>query len=789
MWENLLITSLRVLWRDRLYAAINLAGLAAALAAVTLIALWVRYELTWDRFLADPGEVRVIVARYARPDSPGAASFATPANLGPRVAARTGDDALVTRLRNASRVLSVGERRSNEHVAFVDPGFFRVVTLPFLAGDPATALAAPDGLVLSAAAAQRLFGRIDVVGRTVEIDARTTLAVTGVTADPPRNSNFRAAAFAHAANPASPLPDAERENRWDSFSVMVLARLAAPDRDARLAAALDAVARQEFGPADAASGTRRSFTAHRLREAQLGAIGETNGADRALLSTIVGIGLLVLALASVNFISLSLARATHRIREAGIRKSLGASRASLVLLFLVEPLLLALGAALLAIALVESTLPMVNAQLQFDLGTPYQDGGWIALVTATIAVLVGLLAGAYPALALASLRPVAALRNSGLGNGHAVRQTLVVLQFAIAVALVITTLFMQQQASFARTLNLTQVAGDPLVVLSRLEGLQASVRETLLARLAASPTLRGAAGTSLVQGDSKHSTVSSDEIVPGQRVIYQQMQADGAFFAVLGQPILAGRAFDPARDRPEAHHIVVNVSAARAFGYSDPAAIVGRTFGREMQVVGVVADLPLQSAREATGPTVFFYEPDEFNMALVRVPGAALPAGLAEIDRIWNELVPLQPIRREFMDERVARQWHTLQVQTGVMRFFCVLAIGIGLLGLLGLAAFNAERRTKEIGVRKALGATTFDIALLLTRQSLAPVIAANLLAWPVALWATWRFLSGFALRIDIGVGPFLFAGLGTVLLTGLVVLLYATARSRLQPATALRYE
>jgi putative ABC transport system permease protein len=239
---------------------------------------------------------------------------------------------------------------------------------------------------------------------------------------------------------------------------------------------------------------------------------------------------------------------------------------------------------------------------------------------------------------------------------------------------------------------------------------------------------------------------------------------------------------------------VFNQSAVRAFGFLSADAIVGQVFGRnsgdtEIEVIGVVPDMPLQSALEDTGPTIFYVAPSDFRHALIRVPGGAIREGIAEIDRIWNEVVPLQPVQREFADERIARLWRTMQIQAGVMTFFCSLAIVIGLLGLLGLAAFNAERRTKEIGVRKALGATTFDIAVLLTRQTLAPVVVANLIGWPLALWATMRFLSGFALHVEIGVGPFALAGLGTVLFTGAVVLLYAVARSRLQPANALRYE
>ncbi|MDB5367763.1 MAG: hypothetical protein JWM77_3690 [Rhodospirillales bacterium] len=789
MWANLFITGLRVLWKDRLYAAIKLAGLAVALATATLIALWVRYELTWDPYLEDPARVRIIVTHFDGPTSRGFASFAGPANLGPRLAERMPADSVVARYQTSARVLSTGVIRSNEKIAFVDAGFFRVVTLPFLAGDPRTALATPTGLVLSAGTARKLFGTVDVLGRTLELDGKSSFEVTGILRDVPANANFEQGAYAGAAAMGSPLPAAEKEDRWDTISALTVVRLG-PEGAAALQPALAQIGQKEFGPEDSQSGGRRSFTVHGLREAQLDGIGEARGADHRTITTIAGVGLLILALATVNFISLSMARSTHRIREVGIRMSVGAGRSRLVLLFLVEPIFLALGAALLAFVAVETSLATVSSAIGTDLSSPYLHGLWIVPAIIGLALAVGLIAGAYPAIALSGLRPVHALRGEGLGNGHALRQILVVAQFGIAVALVISTFFVQRQAEFARELNLSEVAGDPLVVLSRADRLTPSERDLLLTRLAASPSLRGASGTSLVQGDPKHSRVTRSDILVDQLVAYSQIATDGSFFFVQGQALLAGRTLDPARDAPgKVMRAVFNESAARAFGFPRVEEIVGQNFGGTLEAIGVVPDLPLQSAREATGPTLFFYEPDEFKYALIRVPGGAINRGLEEIDRIWNEVAPLQPVQREFADERIARLWRTMQIQAGVMTFFCSLAIVIGLLGLLGLAAFNAERRTKEIGVRKALGATTLDIAVLLTRQTLAPVVAANLIGWPIALWATMRFLSGFALHVEIGVGPFVLAGLGTVLFTGTVVLLYAVARSRLQPATALRYE
>jgi putative ABC transport system permease protein len=419
--------------------------------------------------------------------------------------------------------------------------------------------------------------------------------------------------------------------------------------------------------------------------------------------------------------------------------------------------------------------------------------------------LIGLLAGLYPALLLARLSPFMALRGAGRSGGGsaALRQGLVVLQFAASIGLIVLTIFIQRQAEHARDANLTEIAGDPLVVISNVRRLPDDrVRALLVQRYNEAPGIRAATAAALVQGDSKLSTSVRDDIVPGMQISFSWISTDAYFARVHGLRLVEGRDYDPGRDvappdedQTTPRKVVVNESAARLFGFANPAEIAGRVVGSratidgQLEVIGVVADFPMQSAKETTGPTVITNWFGDYRYITVRVTGASLREGLASIDRIWDEVVPGMPIERQFADERMERIWRATQREADVLSVFAGVAVLIGCLGLLGLSAYMAERRTKEIGIRKAMGASTADVVRLLVLQLTRPVIAANLLAWPVALWFVQRWLSGFADRMAIDAWPFLVASAGTLLLAWAVVVGHALSVGRARPVLALRYE
>jgi putative ABC transport system permease protein len=803
MWRNILVTGLRVLWKDRLYAAINLVGLAVAFTAAIFIALWIRFELNWDPYMQRPDEVRVVISDVTLPQTRGFHFWNVPSPLRSELDAALGDRIVSARYAETGAVVANGDRRSVESTGFADPAFFHVITIPFLAGDPAHALDAPDSAVITRSLATKYFGAGDPMGRTLELQNMTTVRITGVIADLPDNSLFRKARlFVSAQVPFSWINDKNQSTKWTDYNNVLVLRLAGAG-ESDVQKLLDGLRTSKY-PDDAASGTSHSFALAGLREVYLDGLVDGQSGRRSSLAALALVGVLILAIAAINFVNLATARATRRTREIGVRKALGASRSMLVIQLLAEPVLLALAALLVAFAAVEVLLPTISNLAGMHFEFAYTREPLLALTFLVGGLAVGAAAGFYPALILSRLSPVAALRAAGRSGGGsgALRQALVVAQFAASIGLIVLTIFIQRQTEHARAANLTRVAGDPLVVISDLKRLpDISQRKLLIERLAADPALRGATGSNIVQGDAKQSIATRGDIVPGQKVSYSIVRIDQNFLGVHGLRLLAGRNFEDGRDRRDDHRmtshqpILVNVAAAKAFGYPDPAQIVGKAIGSEaedddlLDVIGLVEDFPMQSAKEATGPVIFTDNPGWFQNITVRVPGERMREGIQAVDRIWGEIAPLYPIQRQFADERLAKLWGAAQREADILTGFAMVAVLIGCLGLLGLSAYTAERRTKEIGIRKAMGASTGDVVQLLVLQLTRPVVAANLLAWPVALWFVQRWLAGFADRIAIDLWPFLAAGTGTLLLAWTVVIGHALAVGRARPSYALRYE
>jgi putative ABC transport system permease protein len=368
MRSNLLIIGFRVVWKDRLYAAINLVGLAVAFAAALLIALWLRFETSWEPYLQEPDRVVGIALKTSRPNGSGMQTMDTPVALKSELDAAFGDRLLAARYGSDGLVVANGERRFVERVAFVDPGFFRVMTMPFLAGDPAHALDAPDSAVLTRSAAQKYFGSADPMGRTLDLHGKATLRVTGVIADLPDNTLFQNPVFVAMLPQGGNMVGGEVSQRWNSLQSPTLVRLGANLGEAELQSVLDRLSTEKYD-AQRAAGVIFQLYPVPIRDAHLLGIFRGYSGGTTPLATLAMVAVLILAIAAINFVNLATARATRRTREVGVRKALGASRFALVLQLLAEPFLIAVAASLLALAAIETSLPLVSkllgARLEF----------------------------------------------------------------------------------------------------------------------------------------------------------------------------------------------------------------------------------------------------------------------------------------------------------------------------------------------------------------------------------------------------------------------------------------
>jgi putative ABC transport system permease protein len=513
------------------------------------------------------------------------------------------------------------------------------------------------------------------------------------------------------------------------------------------------------------------------------------------------IGLVILLAACFNFTNLATARAMMRAREIGLRKCVGASRRQVATQFLGESVLMAVVALVFALALVEILLPAYDAFLQRPIALHYLHDWPLLLTIVLVAVAAGLVSGIYPALVLSGFRPITALRSnqSGQAGSGGLRSVLVVLQFTVSIGLAITTLVVFTQIDFARNQALGFRRDNVLVV--GTGRMTASSRESFMTRLRAHPGVAGVASS----GDTPFSQNLRVEAVkvPGQQAVLtpEMLQITPEFIELYGMKLVAGRLLSDKRGedittggpdaRNNGHNLLINEAAARYFGFTVQGA-VGKTIRLDkdsLRIVGVLRDVHFKGARKQVGPSLFVNDKEGSNIVSVRLTGHDAPGVIAFVDRLWHRMSPTTAISRSFLDDSFEELYRADVRQGELFGTFVAVAIAISALGLFGLAAFTAERRTKEIGVRKVFGARTRDIVFLLLWQFSLPVVLANLLAWPLAWYYLQSWLQGFAYRITLNPLYFAAAGLAALLIAWATILSHALRVARANPIHALRYE
>lgn len=815
MLKNWIMVALRNLVRHKLYTTINVCGLAAGLAAALLITVFVRHELSFNGLFSQAPEIwRVVRTEYM----PGREPEATAAQSMPTAVALKQQFAEITTIARSGRVREI-VRQGDEslyvtfHAADVD--YFRIFDWPFLSGDRETALSQPNSTVLTLSMATKLFGDQPALGRTLTLAGGQVLTVTGVMIDPPANVTEQVEAMMSIATPLDFL-ERQRES-WNNNWIPTYLILAPGTDAARLQSDLQGfMHRNRPGAAeDNASGYRAELTLQRVQDIQTHPLPGERGTRMEVISGLVALAVLIMGIAAINFINLATARATLRAREVALRKVLGARRRLIVVQFLAESLILTLLAGLLALAVVEMALAPFQQALDIRLDPSFHSSTFLGGTVLCLSVLLGLLGGLYPAFVLSGFRPAQVLRankSAGIGGGR-LRAALVVAQFAVAIGLSVGTLVVLEQTRYASSQELG-FDKENVVLLRGLEVPSLKDKaETLKQRLLADPGVVSVAAAPWAPSDpsERTSTYQLTDDGQGSLLTVRTEPVDYGYFEVLGARLLAGRSFDkafgtdalkpppagttgPVEGRTAA--IVVSTTAVRQFGWGTPEAAIGRTLlypqddgDAVMHVVGVVSDLQYKSARTSTVATIYHADPSEARVMMVRIRPGSTPGVLNRIDTLWKEMAPDVPLRRQFLDERIDRLYADDVRQAKLFAAFAGLAVVIACLGLFGLASFTTERRTKEIGIRKVLGASVPDLIRLLVWQFSRPVLLANLIAWPVAWLLLSRWLEGFAYRISLDPLLFLMAGGGALLIAWVTVAGHAARVAVAKPVKALRYE
>ncbi|WP_347303026.1 FtsX-like permease family protein [Croceibacterium sp. TMG7-5b_MA50] len=835
MWRHYLTVGIRSLMKQRMYAFINIAGLAIGLAACMLILLYVRYERSYDDWLADADRVFQLQTHYQATETGGEemklqlseiiAGHALEKDYPAQV------ESVVWVRAFSPIVIQDGQASEVEDLRMVDGNLFEIFDVPFVQGSAATALPDSHSIALSQSEARRRFGDTDPLGRTLTINDNAgpvDYRVTAVFRDWPKNSSFSADAVARFDLNTQFADRMWQVTRWGNQQGWNFVKLRSAQDAALINANMPAWEKRNI-PDEVSegrvtnAGKFEDFVLVNMPDVHLGEAQDASlrpGNDRRTVVTFAVVALLILGMACVNFTNLATARASQRAREVALRKVLGATRGKLIGQFLGEAVLVTAIAMVIALAAVELLLPSFNSFLDSGMELRYLGTGGVLLPAAGLTLVVGLAAGAYPAFYLSRFEPARILKaNRSAADAHGsgrLRNALVIGQFAVSIALIICTAVIYAQTVYARTGDAGYVR-DGLLQVGNLgfRGVEGRDRQ-VVEQIRRLPGVSAAARTQIAIDPGNNSvtqvfTAGSD--TPVDLGIYS-VEAD--FFRAMGMKLLAGRGFSEAIGRDDAStpwpidvaaeralaqrgvNIVVTREAARRLGYADPQAAIGQEARAGMTVpevgavpitiVGVVEDARFRSVRDPVQPIMYAMTRAGFGDIMVRFDGD--PARIREaVEQVWTRTIPNVPFEGRFADDIVREQYEQETARGQIFAAFAVLAIIIGCLGLFGLAAFTAERRTKEIGIRKVLGARTGDIVRLLVWQFTRPVVIANLIAWPVAWWLMRDWLNGFDTRITLGPTPFLFAGALALVIAVATIGAHAWRVAQTSPVGALRYE
>ncbi len=802
-----LLSLYRSLTRHKLYAALNIGGLAIGIAVFLVLGLYVRFETSFEKWLPDHDKIYVVQTVWNLPGSPFNGRY--PDTMGGLLEQLQEDfpGTVGTRIWGGEGAGSVLRRgvATKEDVAEVDPSFFDVFDLPMVSGDGRRALADPSGAIISETLAHKYFGTSDPIGQTITASYQgpQTYRIGGVFRDLPANSDMKVSLLLPL------IKGVERDSwfHWGSTHLTTYLRFdtaaAARAYAQKLPAFVDRRALKDSGPH--ASKTE-ALALLPLTEQHLASPTGSVSSKKLTVVTLGLVGVLTLLIAIVNYVNLATARAGLRAREVAMRKVLGASRKALITQFLGEAMLMVGIAALGGLILAELGLPLVNAAGGLSLTIPYMV---VVPALAVLVVVVGALAGFYPALLLSRVPAAAVLASSrSPGGGRAgtrVREALVVFQFGMAIAFMIGTAILLVQTRHVRQADLGYQRDGLIILRSIADGNVAPAqRRAMVEAIRALPGVQQVALGG--DGPGGSGTTNADNVplpgLPGEGPSLRWVDTGPGFFQLYGARLIAGRMFDPARreddhqmmDAAKNHNIIINRLGVKQLRFASPDAAIGKVVGgnRPRTIIGVVDNLRFDTPRNPIAPTYFYFSGDPAKnypmIAAIRYTGDPRTM-LTSIRSVWQRMVPQVPFEGDTADNRLARYYKADEQATRLFAIGAGLAVLIGCVGLWGLASFNTARRVREIGIRKTLGASATDIVRLLVGQFLRPVLLANLIAWPLAFVAMRTWLAGFEDRVALSPLFFVGASLVAMLIAVLTVLGQSLRASRAAPAWALRHD
>lgn len=801
MLTNYLKTAIRNLWKRKSFSLINIVGLAIGMTVSFLILLYVWNEVTYDRFHENHANIYRIATKL---DAQGRhfEIASVPAPLGPALADQFPEVGRIARLHEfGTRIISYEEKLYEEpNIFHADPDLFDVFTISVVRGNPKSWLEAPFNLVVTEDIAEKYFGDADPIGRTLKIDNRYTYTVTGVVKGMPENSHFKFSMIGSLSSLEQIRGDL---NLWMGFNYRTYILLEGnPSIEGitkkyndLLMANIPEQFQQLGAEVEIFLQPLRNIHLHSHLEGELEPPG-----NPAFIRILTTIALFILLIACINFMNLSTAQSSRRAREVGMRKVLGAHRGKLIGQFLGESLLLSFISLVIAIILIYALLPVFNQLVSKNLVFNPAQNGIILLGLIGITVLAGLLAGTYPAFFLSAFVPLEVLKSRfKAGKGHRFfRNGLVTLQYIISITLIVSTFVIFYQLHHIKNRDLG-FDKEQVAVIS-LRGQVYQKHDVFKNEILRLPGVVSAACSSTVPSRGLSETMFSFEGIDRKKQVFPIMEIDPDYLETMDMQLAYGRGFST--EHPgDNKAMILNETLVKQLGWDGP---LGKTVSMmdladadnpgkgfievPYTVIGVVRDFHFESLHEKIRGHLMKLS-GQANRISVRLRPGTIAGTIQSIENIWRELEPAHPFSYLFLDDSFDRLYRSEQRMGQIFISFTMMAIFISCLGLFGLASFTADQRTKEIGIRKVLGASVSNVVFLLSKDFTKWVILANVVAWPVAYLVMAKWLQNFAYRISLAIWMFILSGFIALIIAVLTVSTKALRAAAADPIESLRYE
>jgi putative ABC transport system permease protein len=793
MIKNYLKIAFRNLWKHRAFSFINIMGLTVGMTAFFLIFLYVKFEVSYDSFHTKADRIYRIVTDLKTPTetlNTSGPAWAVSPNIKPEFPEIEAE----VRIDNASLLVRKDDIKFQEdNSLFADSSFFKIFDFKLLKGNPQTALKEKFSIILSETAAKKYFGTTDPVGQTVLLtEGGFSAKVTGIMQDIPENSQIKADMLVSMTTLTQEF-NKGLDGMWGNYGNRSYLLLKPNVNVKALQTKFPAFLEKFNGDEMKQLQMYPTLILEPLKDVYLRSTrdgSKTGNITNVYIFTIVAI--FILLIACFNFVNLTTARSAERAKEVGIRKVAGALKGQLAAQFIGESIILCLIAFVLSFIFSAILLSSFNQLSGKIISHNIFSNPQYLLVLFGAAIGIGILAGIYPALVLSSFQPVTVLKGRFTTSikGIILRKGLVVVQFTISIALIIATIVVYNQMNYMRSQDLGFNKDQKLIIDTHGDSSKLAFKQAV-------STLPGVLSTSMagsVPGGGNPGAYSKIENVKGDMQIanLDLYFVDYDYIPQFKMKMLAGRAFSKDYGTDTTQAMVVNEAAMKMFGYSSPEQIIGKKFdqwGRNGMIIGVVKDFHFRSLQEVIKPISMRIEPNGCDLVSISLSGNNIPATIAAIESKWKTMIPKRPFSYYFLDEFFDKQYRSEDRFGKLFLNFAILAIFISCLGLLGLASYSTMQRTKEIGVRKVLGASVANIVNLLSIDFLKLVIISFIIAAPLAWYFMYKWLQGFAYRIGIGWLVFVEAALTAIIIALITVSFQAIKAAVANPVKSLRTE